>query len=135
MSFFQNYLSPYRKRSSVEDLTDVNINIKYIAQSQSDDVAPELGDNSLAATTEELSVEAQNSDGTLVENGSSFEGENEGSSEVEVNCPTSCWEVDANLDCVPKAAATNLVCRPDGMDVELDHCLFRDVGRFQAQFR
>ena len=48
-----------------------------------------------------------------------------------VGCPTDCWEIIDNA-CVPKAEATELVCRSDGMDVSLNACLFKDIDRYEA---
>ena len=128
------FIAPTRRRRSAENLTDVKLNIEYFAQGQADSVEINSEDT-LKATSDEFSTEAMNSDGSLVDNGSDFDAELESSSQTTVVCPTSCWEVNTGFECIPKESATNLVCRPDGMDIELNECLFRDIERFEARLR
>ena len=128
------FIAPTRRRRSAGNLTDVKLNIKYFVQEQADSVGINSEDT-VKTTTDEFSTEAVNSDGSLVDSASEFDAEIESSLKTTVVCPTSCWEFNSDLECVPKKSATNLVCRPDGMDIELNECLFRDIERFESRLR
>ena len=48
------------------------------------------------------------------------------------NCPTDCWQVNADNECEPVPEATSISCSSKGMVISVDHCVFADTMTFKA---